>query len=224
MKLKLLLRFLPSFLNHTVKYITNFFSIPHFISIFAEKIKGLKIKISYNSPVVLSFSILASAVFLMQYMTSSIGYGWFHLPGHFQHANIISYFQLFSYPLGHASTEHLIGNLSFILLLGPVLEEKYGSKKLLMMIMSTTLITAILHILFFSASLLGASGVVFLFIMLISFTNASDGTIPLSFILIFLLFVGKEVINSFAQDNVSQFAHIIGGICGSMFGYLRIKK
>lgn len=157
-------------------------------------------------------------------MTNSIGTSWFHLPGNFQYANFISYFQLFSYPLGHGSTEHLLGNLSFVLLLGPILEEKYGSKKLLIMMLSTALITAILHILFFSSSLIGASGIVFLFIMLISFTNVSGGTIPLSFILIFLLFVGKEVISSFQQDNISQFAHIIGGVCGSMFGFLRIKK
>lgn len=184
----------------------------------------MKIKISYNSPVVLSFSILASIVFVVQYATNSIGAAGFHLPGNFQYANIISYFQLFSYPLAHASTEHLLGNLSFILLLGPILEEKYGSSKLLIMILSTVLITAILHILFFSSGLIGASGVVFLFIMLISFTNVSGGTIPLSFILIFLLFVGKELANSFQSDNISQFAHIIGGVCGSMFGFLRIKK
>jgi len=38
-------------------------------------------------------------------------------------------------------------------------------------------------------------------------------------ILIAVLFIGKEVIQSFASDQISQFAHIIGGICGSIFGY-----
>ena len=124
----------------------------------------MKIKISYNSPVALSFSIQASVVFIIQHLTNTIGTAWFLLPGQFQYANIISYFQLLSYPLGHGSTEHLLGNLSFILLLGPILEEKYGSSRLLLMILSTSLITAILHILFFSSSLIGASGIVFLFI------------------------------------------------------------
>jgi rhomboid protease GluP len=35
-----------------------------------------------------------------------------------------------------------------------------------------------------------------------------------------VLFLVKEVSSAFAQDNISQFAHIIGGICGSFFGFL----
>ncbi|MBA7616491.1 hypothetical protein ES703_23787 [subsurface metagenome] len=60
-------------------------------------------------------------------------------------------------------------------------------------------------------------------ILLSSFTNIRAGEIPLTFILVVLLFLAKEIITAFTQDNISQFAHIIGGICGSIFGFLLIR-
>jgi membrane associated rhomboid family serine protease len=56
--------------------------------------------------------------------------------------------------------------------------------------------------------------------MLNSFTGFKENHIPLSFILVALLFLGKEVINAFETDRISQFAHIAGGIAGSYFGYI----
>jgi membrane associated rhomboid family serine protease len=68
---------------------------------------------------------------------------------------------------------------------------------------------------------MGASGVVFMMILLSSFTNFSHGEIPLTFILVLILYLGVQLYNSFGSDNISQFAHIIGGLCGSFFGFLR---
>lgn len=141
------------------------------------------------------------------------------LKGAFNVSNWKWYFSLFGYTLGHGSTEHLIGNLSLILLLGPILEEKYGSKKLFSMLLLTAFLTAIVHILFFSHSLIGASGIVFMMIVLVSLTNVKSGEIPITFVLIMLLYVGQEVYKSFDSDQVSQFAHILGGILGAIFGY-----
>jgi len=102
-----------------------------------------------------------------------------------------------------------------------MLEENYGSKDLLLMMIITALATGILNVLFFKTALLGASGVVFMMILLSSFTNFSRGEIPLTFILVLILYMGVQIVNSFASDNISQFAHIIGGLCGSFFGFLR---
>nr|HMP30396.1 rhomboid family intramembrane serine protease [Saprospiraceae bacterium] len=133
--------------------------------------------------------------------------------------NPISIFTLFSHVLGHANWGHLLGNMTFILLVGPIVEEKYGSKRLLTMILLTALVTGILNILFFNTGLLGASGVVFMLILLSSFTNVRAGEVPITFILVALLFLGKEIMESLQNDNISQFAHVIGGICGSFFGF-----
>lgn len=135
-----------------------------------------------------------------------------------------SLFTLFSHVLGHVSIEHLLGNLTFILLIGPIVEEKYGSKKTLVMIILTALITGVLNILIFNTGLIGASGIVFMLILLVSFTNSRNGEIPVTFILVALLFIGKEVLAALSADQVSQFAHIIGGVCGSIFGFAGRKK
>ncbi len=139
-------------------------------------------------------------------------------------AHPLMIFSLFSHVIGHGSIEHLIGNMTFILLIGPIIEEKYDSSKTLLMIAATALITGLINVLFFSTGLLGASGIVFMLILLVSFTNVTDGKIPLTFILVALLFVGKEVIQSMQADHVSQAAHIIGGLCGSFFGFILGKK
>jgi membrane associated rhomboid family serine protease len=134
-------------------------------------------------------------------------------------ADPLSYFRLFSHAMGHRDWAHLIGNFSFILLIGPILEEKYGSKKLLIMMIIAAGITGLLNSLFLSTGLLGASGIVFMFIIIGSFTNFKSGEIPLTFILVILLFLTKEVVDAFQKDSISQFAHILGGICGSVFGF-----
>lgn len=175
-------------------------------------------RVTINAPVVLTFSLACTVVFCIMYYTG-LGRSFFVLPPSFETHHFSWYVSLFGYTLGHASWEHLLGNLSFILLLGPILEEKYGSKKLLIMMIATAFVTAVFHILFFSQSLLGASGIVFMFVILISLTNVSSGEIPLTFILIFILFLGKEILASFNDDQVSQFAHIIGGVLGSLFGF-----
>jgi membrane associated rhomboid family serine protease len=123
--------------------------------------------------------------------------------------------------IGHADINHFLSNFSFILLLGPILEETYGTRILLMMIAATALVTGALNALFFPSFLLGASGVVFMMILLASFTNFNKGEIPLTFILVLILYIGREVISSFRSDNISEFAHIVGGFCGSLFGFFK---
>ncbi|MFT5834345.1 MAG: membrane associated rhomboid family serine protease [Cognaticolwellia sp.] len=177
----------------------------------------MSLKVSYNAPVVLTFSLICTAVFFIPFTTTSQD---FSSPlGHLfilEHSS--DYLSMLLYVFGHASVEHLLGNLTFILLLGSMIEEKYGSLNLLIMIGITAIITGILNVLFFPTGLLGASGIVFLFIILSSFGNAQKG-IPLTFILVAVLFLGKEIFQALQDNNISEFAHILGGICGSLFGF-----
>jgi membrane associated rhomboid family serine protease len=129
---------------------------------------------------------------------------------------------IFTHIIGHANWTHLVSNFSVILLIGPILEELYGSLALLLMIIITAMVTGVLNILFFPSNLLGASGVVFMMILLASFTNFSKGEIPLTFILILALYLGRELFTSFQDNRISEFAHIVGGFCGSLFGFFRV--
>lgn len=178
-------------------------------------------KITYNSPVILSFTLLCTAVQTVNMLTGSmISSYFFALDGHTSLFDPLDYFRLFSHIIGHGNWAHLIGNFSFILLIGPMVEEKYRSSTLLIMILITALATGLMNNLFFDTGLLGASGVVFMLILLGSFTNIRSGEIPLTFILVVILYLGKEAVQMFSLDNISQFAHIAGGIFGALFGFL----
>jgi membrane associated rhomboid family serine protease len=175
-------------------------------------------KLKFNSPVILGFSLICVAVFVLDKIMVGTLMPYFTL-GNVNTSSALSILTLFTHVIGHASIEHLMGNLTFILLLGPIVEEKYGDSKTLFMMLITALVTGILNLLFFHTGLMGASGIVFMLILLVSFTNTKSGEIPVTFILVALLFIGKEVIESLNTDQISQFAHIIGGVCGSVFGF-----
>ena len=180
-------------------------------------------KLKYNAPVTLSFALMATVI---QIISTILGQGsteyLFSAPGagSFSPTAPLDYFRLVSHVLGHSGWEHLVGNFTFILLLGPILEEKYQSSSLIFMMVITALVTGILNTLFLSTGLMGASGIVFMMILMASFTNIKSGEIPLTFIVVTILFLGKEFINATQNNDISEFAHIIGVITGALFGFL----
>ena len=182
-------------------------------------------RLHYNAPVILTFSLICVIVYAADVISGGNVVDYFAINQHVNFDRISDYPSLLLYIFGHASLDHLVNNLTFILLLGPIIEEKYGAQRLMIMIFLTALFTAILNVVLFSSGLIGASGIVFMLIMLVSFTNFSAGRIPITFIAILALFIGKEFIDGFKQDEISQFAHIFGGLCGSIFGFTRgLKK
>lgn len=181
-------------------------------------------KITFNSPLILSFSFISIIVYIL---TAYIGLfqDWFVLQPDMGNDGFLSYFRLISYAFGHINLSHLVGNLSIILLVGPLVEERYGELKLAVMIGATVISTAVLHMMFFETGLLGASGVAFMLIILTSMADIKNKEIPLTFILVVLIYFGGEIIGSFSSDNVSHFAHIIGGAFGALFGFiLKVKS
>ena len=65
---------------------------------------------------------------------------------------------------------------------------------------------------------------VFAFILLTSFTSFKQGEIPLTFILVAIIFLGQQIYEGvFLQDNISNLSHVLGGIIGSVAGY-RLNK
>lgn len=177
-------------------------------------------KIQYNSPVILSFTFISAAVLVINNtILPNFTYRFFALLPGMSFANPMTYVRIFTHVFGHSSWQHLIGNFTFILLIGPMLEEKYGRKELLIMMGITALTTGILNVVLFDTGLLGASGIAFMLILLGSFANFRSGMLPLTFLLVLILFLGEEIVNSIRVDNISQFAHIIGGGMGTLFGF-----
>ena len=137
----------------------------------------------------------------------------------------LTYFRFFGHVLGHANWEHFLSNIMMILVVGPLLEEKYGSTDTLFVILTTAFVTGLIHFIFFpNVALLGASGIVFAFILLASMTSIEDGKIPLTFILVAVIYIGGQIRDGIlVKDDVSNLTHIIGGIVGSVFGFAMNK-
>jgi membrane associated rhomboid family serine protease len=177
-------------------------------------------RIHFNAPTVLLFSLLCIVIFILQLDEFCAVPG----RGGFAINNATHYLKLFTHVLGHGNLEHLFGNLTFILLLGPILEDRYGSSRMAIMILLTAVITGAANILLSQFPLLGASGIVYMFIILSSIVNIRSGTVPLTFILIAGIFIGQEITDGLnKQDNISQMAHIVGGIMGAIIGF-RLKR
>lgn len=180
------------------------------------------LKISFNSPVVLWFSIICLGALILNTITGGKSNALLFEVYRSPLTNPLTYIRMFTHVFGHASWSHFINNITLILVVGPLLEEKYGSADMLIVTISTAFITGLVHFIFFpGTALLGASGVVFAYILLSSFACIKDGSIPLTFILVAVLYIGGQVVDGvFVRDNVSNLTHIIGGVVGAFFGYI----
>ncbi len=181
-------------------------------------------KLKYNAPATLTFAIITAVVLLIdQYIMPGFIEALFTAEGSatFQLNDIPAYIRMFTHIFGHASWDHLLSNLTLILLLGPVLEEKYGTKSVAWMIVVTALVNGLTNAFFFDAPLLGSSGVAFMMILLVSFANIKAGEFPLTAILVIGLYLVKEILTIFRHDDISQISHIIGAACGAVFGFIR---
>lgn len=185
-----------------------------------------KLKITFNSPIVLGFAAICLIATILNYITMGISNELLFMTYHSSLSSPMTYLRFFTHVFGHADWTHFIGNISYILLLGPMLEEKYSSKVLVEVIAVTAVITGLINYVFFwQYALCGASGVVFAFILLSSFTSFKDGEIPLTFILVAALYIGQQIVQGITlNDNVSNMAHIIGGIIGGVLGYALNRK
>jgi rhomboid protease GluP len=177
-----------------------------------------RLRITYNSPVVLTFALAAVLAYIVTYFVPDLTW-WFVASPHIDGPR--TYVGLVSHILGHASWAHLFGNFMLILLLGPILEERHGSVSLLGMIVITALVTGLVNVAVSSHVLLGASGIVFMMILLASTANIRQGAIPLTFIAVALVYLGSELIAAFrANDGISHLAHLVGGATGATLGFL----
>ncbi len=177
-------------------------------------------RLQYNSPVVLTFALISLGALWLGKVTDGWTTTYLFSVWHSSLADILTYPRFFLHVLGHTDYSHYIANMMMILVVGPGLEEKYGSRKLLGAIVITALVSGLVHwFLFPGTMLLGASGIVFMMIVMASLAGMRDGYIPITLILVLVLYLGNEIVDGVVlSDNVSQLTHIIGGVCGAVLG------
>ncbi len=185
-----------------------------------------KRRLTFNSPVVLTFVIISLAAMVANYLTAGLSNKLLFMTYHTSLASPMTYVRFFTHVFGHMGWSHYISNMMYMLLLGPMLEEKYGSRAMIEVILITGLMAGLVNwLLFPTTALCGASSVVFAFILMTSFTSFKEGEIPLTVILVAVIFIGQQVYEGiFVADNISNMAHIVGGIVGAVAGYTLNKK
>ena len=180
--------------------------------------------ISFNAPVVLGFAALSLIALLLGLVTGGAATRVLFSTYRSSMADPLTFVRMFTYVLGHADFEHWLTNITLLLIVGPMIEEKYGSVRTLLLILVTAFVTALINNVFFSTGLLGASGIVFAMILLSSFASYEKGAIPLTLILVAVIFIGGQVVAALQPDGISQFAHIFGGLIGCAAGFAMNRK
>ena len=136
-------------------------------------------------------------------------------------ANWLTYPRFFLHVLGHPDFAAYCSNIVILLVVGPMAEERFGGKRILLAIALTALVTGLVLWFFFpNGALMGASGVVFMLIVLASFAGMRTGTIPLTLILVLILYLGGEIFQAVTGSaGLAQLTHIAGGVLGMIFGF-----
>lgn len=174
----------------------------------------------YNSVFILTFFFISLGVLILGKSTGDLTTKLLFSSYRSSLLNPMTYIRFFTHILGHSDWKHFYNNFIYILLIGPMLEEKFGTANIIYMVVITAVITGVSNFIAGNSRICGASGIVFMFIVLGSFTNIQAGKIPITLILIFLFYIVNEIIDAIAKkDDVSHITHILGAICGAAFGY-----
>ena len=173
-----------------------------------EKKPRTPIPIKFNSPVILGFAALSLVALLLGLITGGATNTLLFSTYRTSALDPLGFVRMFTYVLGHADFQHWITNITLLLIVGPLIEEKYGSIKTLLLILITAFVTAVFNNLLFSTGLMGASGIVFAMILLSSFASYERGSIPLTLIIVAVIFI----------------AHIFGGPVGRAAGFFMNRK
>lgn len=183
------------------------------------------IKFDYNSIVIISYLLISLGAWLLNIITRGLSNKLLFTSYRSSPLNPLTYLRMFTHSIGHKDLDHLISNFLYILLVGPMIEEKYGSINLLVMLLITSLVIALFNIIFNDYIITGASGNVYMLIVLSSFSNISEGKIPITVILICIFYVISEIKKSLLEGNKKIYhdGHLIGALCGLIFGFLFLK-
>ena len=174
--------------------------------------------IKYNSILILTYFFISFLALLLNYISRGKTNDLFFSSYRSSLINPLTYLRLVTHSIGHNDWNHFVNNFLYILLIGPMIEEKYGTINLLKMMLLTSFIIGIFNFIFSKKGILGASGIVYMLITLSSAVNLESGKIPLTLILVCLFYVINEIVNAILKkDNVSHISHFIGALCGIIF-------
>ena len=186
-----------------------------------------KLQLVFNSPVILISSLITLLVFILQNTaipnlieiiassnTASL------TEQAFSPINPMHYVRLFTLIFGHYNMQTLCINLAIILLLGPRVEERFGTILVFIMFAITSFVAGILSVLFLENSICGLDGIALLLVILTLFECASLKEIYFSYIILLAVLIANTIVFSIQQNNFGILLHYAGSLCASLFGFL----
>jgi membrane associated rhomboid family serine protease len=183
-----------------------------------------KLQPEYNAPVTLTLTFVSIAMCLIIMAFGESIQHFFATKPSIDPLSPMFYVRLVNHIFIHADWSHLLNNFALILILGPNLEEKLGSFKLALLILATAIVAALTNALLSSNGLIGASCIAYMFIFLSAFGKRATAKIPLTIMLVAILYVSQEIVGMFKDDNISHTSHLVSGACGALFGFLLNDK
>ena len=181
--------------------------------------KKSKIIFSFNAPAVLCFALLSLGALGLSVLSGGASDRLVFSVYRSSFLSPLTYVRLLCHVMGHTSFAHYVSNMALILALGPIVEERYGSLRLLLMFAVTAVVSGLFHMFLGSGALMGASGIVYMLIFLASTSGSRGGEIPLTLVAVAALYLTQEILGGlFSADNISHLSHIVGGICGAAMG------
>ena len=108
-----------------------------------------KIKISFNAPVTLGLVTICFFATLMGVLTGGQTTRLLFMTYHSSLRDPLTYLRFVTHIFGHSGWEHFIGNAMYLLLLGPLLEEKYGYDRIFKVVLITAVSTSLINYIFF---------------------------------------------------------------------------
>ena len=188
-------------------------------------------KIRCNAPVTIAFILICTVILAVEtiFHTELIAYffttgGAHKSPAPFNAAYAFDYARLFLHVFGNSDRLHFISEAVFILLLGPSAEEKYGSFLLVLMLAVAAAFSGVLNACFSPIPLTGSGTAAFLLAFLFLFSTRKKNEVPLSYILIFILYAGKIIADIQTQRNIIPLIQIAGGLCGSLLSFFAVPQ
>lgn len=163
----------------------------------------------YNAVVTLTMFFISLVVLLLDKITKGKSTRKVFSTERASLLNPLTYIRFFTHILGHEDWQHLSNNYLKILLLGPLIEEKYGSINFLIMILITAFVVGVFYFIKGKEWLKGASCISFMLTVLSAFVNITENKIPITLVLIILFYIIDEVKDLKKKDNIAHDSHII---------------
>lgn len=189
--------------------------------------KKLNLKFSYDAPVSQSFVLISLVIFILDFFVLNLKLNQNYLltpTPVFSIRDPLVILRTIIYIFGETDKVYLFTNLLFIILIGPVMEERYGSVIIGIMFFVAAFVTGSMSACFCKVAYRGCSSVVFMLLLLNAMMFFTKKTISATSITMVVLFICREFFIANPNGVVGTLIILAGGLAGSLFAFIASPK